>query len=78
MAKFVKPSVQETSYRSDVVHNNPVNIDKVTQVEKKQFQWYPDNIGIPGIYFHGIDIRWAYPDEASRDKDYEAIVNNNF
>lgn len=62
------------------MQNNPINIELVTQVEKIQERYYPDNEGTPAIRFHGIDKTWVYgQDQAEqRDADYDSIVSNRF
>ncbi len=78
MAKFIKCSCEQTKYLGYKIHNNPVNIELVTQVQKIQEAYYPDNEGTPAILFHGIDKKWVYGknEVKQRDSDYEKILKN--
>lgn len=80
MAKFIRCSCEETEYRGNKIHNNPINIEFVTQVKKIQQRYYPDNEGTPAIEFSGIDTKWVYSKNQlkQRDIDYENIVLNRF
>lgn len=78
MSKFIKCSCENTEYKGYKMHNSPVNIELVTQVQKIQEAYYPDNEGTPAIKFHGIDKKWVYAKNQGkqRDLDYENIVSN--
>lgn len=78
MAKFIQCSCAETEYKGNKMHNSPVNIELVTQVQKIQEAYYPDNEGTPAILFHGIDKKWVYAknQDRQRDRDYERILSN--
>jgi hypothetical protein len=78
MAKFIKCSCEGAEYKGYAMPNSPVNIELVTQVEKIQECFYPDNAGLPAIQFHGIDKKWVYEkrQKQQRDDDYERIVSN--
>jgi hypothetical protein len=80
MAHFIKCSCENAMYRGYTQHNSPINLDLVTQVQKVQQAYYPDNEGTPAIHFHGIDKKWVYAtsQEKQRDEDYEKIVNNEW
>lgn len=78
---FVRCSVSEVPYlRGEKVENDPVNLATVSRIQKLKYNWYPDNVGLPGIMFRGPEpnIHWAYRDEAMRDADFERIANNEF
>ncbi len=78
MSKFIKCSCENTEYKGYKMHNSPINIELVTQVEKTQHAYYPDNEGTPAIQFHGIDKKWVYAKNQTkqRDEDYERIISN--
>lgn len=80
MAKFIKCSCENAEYKGYKMHNSPVNIELVTQVERIQEKYYPDNDGTPAIQFHGIDKKWVYAKNQTkqRDADYDKIVNNEW
>lgn len=77
MAKFIRCSCEEAEYKGYKMHNNPINIELVTQVEKILVRYYPDNEGTPAIQFHGINKQWVYAKNQieQRDYDYESIVS---
>lgn len=76
--KFIKCSCEDAEYKGHKMGNYPININLVTQVNKFQEKYYPDNEGTPAIYFHGIDKKWIYAknQKEQRDNDYEKILNN--
>ena len=78
MAKFIKCSCEDAGYMYHKMHNSPVNVELVTQVQKIQEAYYPDKEGTPAIQFHGIDKKWVYAKNQlkQRDADYERIVSN--
>jgi hypothetical protein len=78
MAKFISCSCENAEYKFNKMHNSPVNIDLVTQVQKIQEYYYPDNEGAPAIHFHGVDKKWVYGrcQVKERDADYDRIVSN--
>lgn len=79
MAFFVKPSEEAVRYlRGDLVYNHPVNIDNCTEITKFRYQWYPDNNGLPAIYFKGCDTCWVFSSVDERDRIFENLTNNNF
>lgn len=80
MAKFIKCSCENTEYKGYKMPNSPINIELVSQVEKIQEKYYPDNEGTAAILFHGIDKKWVYSKQQTkqRDNDYDKIVNNEW
>lgn len=73
---FIKSSVERVNYRGNILDNHPVNLLLCKGIIKNRINWYPDNVGIPSIYFKGCDVEWAYSYVEDRDKDFEDIANN--
>lgn len=73
---FIKSSVERVNYRGDFIYNHPVNLLLCKGIIKNRIKFYPDNTGIPSIYFKGCDIEWGYLSIEQRDKDFEDIANN--
>lgn len=86
MNQFIKPPYENVMYGRYKDHtNNPVNLANVTGIAKMQLNYYPDNNGVPGIYFLGTakkksddEITWIFKNEKERDECFEAIANNSF
>ena len=80
MARFIKCSVTEVNFNGSFFsRNDPLNIDLCRSIHKSEYEVYTDFPHAeyrPSIVFVGVSIEWIYPDEESRDKDYERIVNN--
>ena len=75
MATFVECSASFVIYRRDEkIYNHPVNLDLCTSIRKTSTKWYPDNIGLPSIYFEGCVVTLAYKDETTRDAEYIRIL----
>lgn len=79
MTEFVICSVPELLYRNSDIKNEPINIALCWSLNKTQIKWYPDNIGMPGIQFwigdkEKFSRHWIYPDEKTRDADYERLL----
>lgn len=73
---FVKCKTPSIIYmRGDVIQNNPVNLAICKQIIKGRYKWYPDNTGLPAIYFDKDQtIYWVYHTEKERDEDFEKIL----
>ena len=67
---FIKPPIE--------IVNKAINISLCTSVKKSRMKWYPDNDGIPSIEFGGIDEKWVFNSDKSRDETYNLLVNNEF
>jgi len=72
---FVKCSVETVKYRNYDYSNNPINLALCRFITKKQYKCYPDNIGIPAIYFDDDNLHWLYQDVKQRDKDFDMLTN---
>lgn len=76
---FIKPPIEIVTYlRGDEIVNKAINISLCTSVKKSRLKWYPDNDGIPSIEFGGIDEKWVFNSDKSRDETYNLLVNNEF
>lgn len=76
---FIKPLNEVVTYlRGDEIVNKAINISLCTSVKKSRMKWYPDNDGIPSIEFGGIDEKWVFNSDKSRDETYNLLVNNEF
>ena len=73
---FIRSSLEKVKYRGHILENHPVNLLLCKGIMKNRIQYYPDNTGIPSIYFKGCSIEWGYSSEEQRDKDFEDIANN--
>ena len=78
---FIECETPNLKYRRDsTVTNKPVNLSLVATFDKRKFAWYPDNDGLPGIVFFGVDgkeiTHWAYESESVRDTQYQSITGN--
>lgn len=78
MTKFIKSIVNCVDYKGQKFNNNPINIDLVTEVSKRRLKYYPDNEGIPSIYFKGVDVEWVYLKDSDRDSEFETIINADY
>ena len=86
MNQFIKPPYENLPGGRYEKHiNNPVNLINVNGIKKGRLKYYPDNDGVPSIYFLGTEtknledgITWIFHDEKERDLCFEAIANNSF
>lgn len=76
---FIECDTPEQRYRGETIINRTVNLSLVASFEKKKYNWYPDNDGLPGIRFYSFDnnkiAHWAYKDEKHRDFQYQCIID---
>ncbi len=72
---FIIPSVPNVQYRGNNLNNWPINISLVTWFSKGKHAEYPDNVGIPTIYFAGIKIKWVFETEYDRDEEFNRIIS---
>lgn len=86
MNQFIKPPFEKLKWGRYENHRNiPVNLINVNGIKKKQLKYYPDNDGVPSIYFLGTETKnledgiiWIFNKEKERDDCFEAIANNSF
>ena len=86
MNQFVKPPYENLPGGRYEKHiNNQVNLINVNGIKKGRLKYYPDNDGVPSIYFLGTETKnledgivWIFHDEKERDLCFEAIANNSF
>jgi hypothetical protein len=84
MAKFIKCDVEKIKFtaRYTESYNRLINIDLCQSIEKSDY-WFNDGgvkIRFPQIIFYCGDksfFNWYYPDQASRDAQYDEIYENN-
>lgn len=75
MVFFVRCSVPSVTYlRGEEITNSPVNLDMCSALIKEQHRWYPDNDGLPSIFFAGNERRWVYRDAKIRDEDFDFLI----
>lgn len=72
---FIKCKIPSITYlRGIVINNDPVNLALCKQILKGTYSWYPDNTGLPAIYFDREQkIAWVYRNATDRDEDFEKI-----
>lgn len=76
MPYFLKCTTPHVIYRrGEKVINNPINLDLCTSISKTRLAWYPDNVGLPEITFHGCDAKWAFNSDQDRDAEFDRIAN---
>ena len=79
--KFICPPIEKIKYMRDL-ENHPINLEHVILIEKSNYKWYPDNVGIPAIYFkinNGDEkVAWVFNTEKDRDSTYKLITDNFF
>ena len=86
MNQFIKPPYEKLEYgRYENRTNIPVNLMNVNGIKKGRLKYYPDNNGIPSIYFLGTETKnledgiiWIFHGEKERDDCFEAIADNSF
>lgn len=70
---FIFPKIRKIKYGREILYNHIVNLDHCTYISFKRESWYPDNVGIPVIFFGGIDVKWYYEDNVDREMAYDKI-----
>lgn len=86
MNQFITPPFEKLNIGRYENHTNiPVNLTNVNGIKKGALKYYPDNDGVPSIYFLGTETKnledgivWIFHDEKERDLCFEAIANNSF
>ena len=86
MNQFIKPPFEKLNIGRYENHTNiPVNLTNVNGIKKGRLKYYPDNDGVPSIYFLGTETKnledgiiWIFNNEQERDDCFEAIANNSF
>ena len=79
MKMLIPPHSNINNSRYGQHQNAPVNIDKVLTITKSREHYYPDNDGIPVIFFWFGDNnkhQWFFDkgQENLRDKTYNQII----
>lgn len=78
MVQFIQCPVKSVNYGGIHIENYPINIEKCTRIEKHRRKAYPDNEGIPLLFFGGCETEWSFKYDSHRDLVFNKISDNNF